>query len=232
MTEDFNTPLPSAEFTPEELAEASAMRPLEAVPSNWTVKGEPAFIQFTPSVEALAPADQKTVRELAGPNATDDQLQSALMGFLQNKRIEARIIAGAGPDATEPEREALEQLGQMRELACEHEKLAAELGEVLRYDTVVGPDGKTEAVPVYRLQGEAVTMRTHRMAEIAQAVTDLEGERGKRAMDEAVRREAANRREQRTRLEEAAEVERRAEAMVREERVEARAKTRANMLRN
>lgn len=232
MSDEFNTPLPSADFTPEELAEASAMRPLEAVPSNWTVKGDPAFTKFTPSVEGLAPADQKAVRELAGPNATGEQLQSALMGFLNNKRIEARIITGAGPGATEPEREALEQLGQMRELAREHEKLAAELGEVLRYDTVVGPDGKTEAVPVYRLQGEAVTMRTHRIAEIAQALTDLEGSRGTKAMDEAVRREADKRRQLRTQVEEAAEVDRRAEVMVREERVNARAKTRANMLRN
>ncbi len=232
MSEEYNTPLPSADFTPEELAEASAMRPLEAVPSNWTVKGDPSFTKFTPSVEALAPTDQKAVRQLAGPNATGEQLQSALMGFLQNKRIEARIIAGAGPDATEPEREALEQLGQIRELAREHGKLQAELADVARYENGFDADGNPIAIPVLRFQGEAVTIRTHRMAEIAQAVTDLEGDRGKKAMEEAVRREAANRREQRTRLEEAAEVERRAEAMVREERVEARAKTRANMLRN
>lgn len=232
MSEDFTTPLPSTDFTPEELAEASSMRPLEAVPSNWTVSGDPAFTKFTPKVEGLAPADQKAVRELAGPNATEEQLQSALMGVLQNKRIEARIIAGAGPDATEPEREALEQLGQMRELVREHGKLQAELGEVARYENGKDADGNPIAVPVLRYQGDAHTRRTQRMAEIVQAITDLEGARGAKAMEEAVRREATKRRELRTRIEEAAEVERRAEAMVREERVNARAATRANMLRN
>ena len=232
MSEQFNTPLPSVEFTPEELAEASAMRPLDAVPSNWIVKGDPSFTKFTPSVEGLAPADQKAVRELAGPNATGEQLQSALMGFLQNKRIEARIIAGAGPDATEPEREALEQLGQMRELVREHGKLQAELGEVVRYENSKDADGNPIAIPVYRYQGEAHARRTHRMAEIVNAITDLEGDRGKKAMEEAVRREAEKRRQLRTQVEEAAEVDRRAEAMVREERVNARAAIRANMLRN
>lgn len=232
MSEEFNTPLPSAEFTPEELAEASAMRPLEAVPSNWTVKGDPAFTKFTPKIDALAPADQKAVREIAGPNATEERLQSALMSVLQNKRIEARIIAGSGPDATEPEREALAQLGQMRELVREHGKLQAELGEVVRYENSTDADGNPIGIPVYRYQGEAQARRTHRMAEIVNAITDLEGDRGAKAMDEAVRREAAKRRELRTQVEEAAEVERLAEAMVRDERVNARAKTRANMLRN
>ena len=61
MSEENTTPLPSDDFTPEELAEASRIRPLEAIPSNWTVKGERTATIFTPSVEALSPDDRKVV---------------------------------------------------------------------------------------------------------------------------------------------------------------------------
>lgn len=232
MSEEFNTPLPSAEFTPEELAEASAMRPLEAIPSSWTVKGDPAVTKFVPKLEAFSPSDQKAVRELAGPNATGEQLQSALMTFLKSKSAEARIIAGAGAGATEPEREALEQLGQIQQLERERNRIEDELSDVIRHDTVIGADGMPEAVPVFRYQGQALTQRTYRIAEIAQEIADLKGARGDRAMQEAVRREADNRRQIKNQLEEAEEAKRRAETMVREERVNAAAKTRANMLRN
>lgn len=47
MNNDDNTdaPLPDDEPTPEELRAAGTMRPLEALPSNWTIKGNPRLIE-------------------------------------------------------------------------------------------------------------------------------------------------------------------------------------------
>jgi hypothetical protein len=232
MSDENNTPLPSDDLTPAEIAEASRIRPLEEIPSNWTVKGEPTAAIFTPSVDALSPADRKIVFDRAGAGADEAKVQSALMGFLHEKRGEARIAAGAGPDATEVEQEALSQLQQVRDLARELTQIEQELAEVARYDHGRDADGNPTAVPVLRLDGEARTRRQHRMAEIVQAIDRIEGQEGAKALKEAAKREAMKRRALLTQQEDAAEIQRRAEMLVREDRINARAASRARMLRN
>lgn len=231
MTEQ-TTPLPSDDLTPAEIAEASRIRPLDEIPSNWTVKGEPTAAIFTPSIEALSPADRKIVYERAGAGADAAKVQSTLIGFLHEKRGEARIAAGAGPDATEVEHEALSQVQQVRELSRELDRISEELSDIARYDQGRDADGNPVAVPVLRLEGEARTRRQHRLAEIVQAIDRIQGEEGQRALEEAAKREAMKRRALLTQQEDAAEVQRRAETMVREDRINARAAVRARMLQN
>lgn len=232
MSEESNTPLPSDELTSAEIAEASHIRPLNEIPSNWTVKGEPTARIFTPSIEALNPADRKAVQERAGAGADEARLQSTLIGFLQEKRGEARILAGAGPDATEVEQEALSQLKQVTDLSRELDRITNELAEVTRYDTVMDDEGNPSPVAVLRYQGQARDNRQHRMAEIVQAIDHIQGEEGAKALKEAAEREAIQRRAIRAQKQEAVEVERLAETMVYNERINARAATRARMLRN
>jgi hypothetical protein len=233
MTEQTNTtPLPSDDITPEELADASRIRSLENVPSNWTVKGEPTSSFFTPSVEALNPEDRKTVYDRAGAGADEAKVQATLMDFLRAKQGQARIIAGAGEGATEVEQEALSQMKQVMDLSREFDRVNAELNEISRYDQGHDADGNPIAVPVLRLEGEARNRRQYRLAEIAQTIDRIEGEEGKKALEEAAKREALQRRALRTQVEDAAEVKRRAELMVREERINARAATRARMIGN
>lgn len=232
MSDENNTPQPSDDLTPAEIAEASRIRPLSEVPSNWRVKGEATAAIFTLSIEALSPDDRKTVYERAGAGADPTKLQSTLMSFLHEKRGEARIVAGAGPDATLVEQEALSQLQQVRELSRELDTVERELSEVARYDTGRDADGNPTAVPVLRLDGEARTRRQHRMAEIVQAIDRIQGAEGAKALEEAAKQEAMKRRELRNMQEDANEVQRRAESIVREERINERAQTRARMLRN
>lgn len=233
MTEQTNTtPLPSDDVTPDELADASRIRLLEAIPSNWTVKGERTATIITPSVEALSPDDRKVVYGRAGAGADEAKVQSTLISFLQEKRGEARILAGAGADATEVEQEALSQLQQVRDLSRELDQIDQELTDVARYDHGFDPEGNPIAIPVLRLDGEARSRRQHRLAEIVQAIDRIQGAEGTKALEEAAKREALHRRAIRTQREDAVEVERRAETMVREERINSRAATRARMLGN
>ena len=232
MSEQSNTPLPSDDLTSAEIAEASRIRPLNEIPSNWTVKGEPTAAIFTPSIEALNPADRKIVQDRAGAGADAAKVQSALIGFLQEKRGEARILAGAGPEATEVEQEALSQLKQVTDLSRELDRITNELSEVARYDNGTDANGNPIAVPVLRYEGQARDNRQHRLAEIVQAIDRLQGPEGAKALEEAAKREAMHRRSIAAQRQEAVDIERLAETMVRGERINARAATRARMLRN
>lgn len=166
MSEVSNTPLPSDDLTSAEIAEASRIRPLNEIPSNWTVKGELTAAIFIPSIEGLNPDDRKVVYDRAGAGADVAKLQSTLINFLQEKRGEARILAGAGPDATEVEQEALSQLQQLRTLSREFDRVTGELAEVARYDSGWDAEGNPIAVPVLRYEGQARDNRQHRLAEI------------------------------------------------------------------
>lgn len=232
MSEVSNTPLPSDDLTSAEIAEASRIRPLNEIPSNWTVKGEPTARIFTPSIEALNPVDRKAVQERAGAGADEAKLQLTLISFLQEKRGEARILAGAGPDATEVEQEALSQLQQLRTLSREFDRVTGELAEVARYDSGWDAEGNPIAVPILRYDGQARDNRQHRLAEIVQAIDRIEGAEGAKALEEAAKREAMHRRSIAAQKQEAVDIERLAETMVRDERINARAATRARMLRN
>lgn len=141
------------------------------------------------------------------------------MGFLQEKRIAARVLTGAGEGASEVEHEALSQLRQVHDLQREHDRILDELAEVARYETSTDADGNPVAVPINRYQDEARTRREQRLADILLAIVAIKGAEGAKAIDEATKREAAKRRELQSQKADADEVQRRAEAMVREERI-------------
>lgn len=225
------TPLPSDDFTPEELAEAGQIRPLDEVPSNWTVKGEPTAAILTPSIDALNPEDRKEVYELAGAGADEGAVNAALMTVLRKKAGEARLLTGAGEGATAVEHVALEHARRDLSLSTEYARIEAELQEVSRYDVSTDFDGNTTALPVLRYEGDARKWREERLDAITRERRAIHGAEGTKEIEEATRVEAAHRRNIKAQAAEAKEIERRAEAMVREDRISARAATRARMLK-
>jgi len=231
MTDTPIPPNPDDEPTVEELAAASSIRPLDGLPSNWTVKGNPSHPGFlTPSISALSPNDQTIVRQRAG-SADPEAVQKALLGFLQEKRAEARVLTGAGEGATEAERTALEQMGTMRQLSREAERIEAELADVVEYRNEI-IDGQPTPVPVYRYNREGRTAREARLNEIKHEMALVAGIEGERDLERAVRSDVMRTRELNRQFAERAEAKALGEKMLRDERVKAQAETYAKHRRH
>lgn len=222
------SPSPDEEPTAEELAAASAIRPLEELPSPWTIKGNPRMTSEV-SLSALSPADQQAVREAAGTN-DPDAIQAALHGFLRQRSVEFRLKAGAGDGATEPEREALSQMNQLRLLGDEFARIETELAEVRSHRTEHDADGNPVAVPVYALNGALRTSRENRLNEIKHAMSLLAGIEGEAAMQGAVRAQALRTRTLNSQIADQREITRRAHEVARERRINAAAETKAKFL--
>lgn len=217
MTEVTTAPAPDDEPTPEEFAAASHIRPLEDLPSNWTVKGNPTIL--APTLAALSPDQQAVVLERAGsadPKALDDALRT----FLREKSAEARLLTGAGEGATEAERTALDQVSTLRTLSNDAARLEAELADVVEHRTEY-QEGKPVAVPVYRHNGDGRTAREASLREVQYRMTLVAGVEGDKELQEAVRRDALRTREINRQLEERAAMKALGEQTLRDERIRA-----------
>lgn len=230
MTDTLNTPAsPDEEPTAAELAAAGTMRPIEQLPSPWIVKGNPAVIS-APTLEALSQADRQTVLSSAGTN-DPKAVEAALHGFLKDRQRDLRIRCGPGEGATETERTAMSQINQTRLLVEEYHKLQSELAEVREHRTEVDANGNAVAVPVYVLQGSLRTAREVRMDEITKQTALIAGIQGEAELKEAARVDALRIRKTRQDVADVREIERRAHEMVRNERLDNAAKTKAKFLR-
>jgi hypothetical protein len=229
MSDTSDTPIsPDEEPTAEELAEASAIRPLEDLPSAWTVKGSPRMLE-EPTLKALAPEDQQTVREAAGSN-DPEAVKAALFSFLREKQTHARILYGAGEGASAAEREALNQMNQLRLHGEEYRRLEAELAAVGEARVETDANGDQFVVPVPKLQGSQRTWREARMREIGQAMSLLAGIEGEAGMERAAREEALKRRKVRAQIEERRAITRRAHEIASERRITKAAEAKAKFL--
>jgi len=225
-----NTPAsPDEEPTAAEVAAAGTIRPLDQLPSPWVVKGEPAFVS-APTLEALSPADQQTVRQRAG-SSRPEAISSALNAFLRERQQEVRIRCGAGDGATETEREALDQMNQLRLMGEESARIEAELAEVREHRTEYDASGSAMAVPVYALQGSIRSAREARLDEIRETMALVAGIEGEAALQRAARTDAVRIRKLQSDAFELREVERRANEMVREDRINAAARAKAKFLK-
>jgi hypothetical protein len=224
------TPTPIDEPTAAELAAAGTIRPLDQIPSPWTVKGNPPIIS-QPSLDALSPADQQAVLERAG-SSDPTALQKALLGFLQDRQSELRIRCGPGEGASETERVALCQVNRTRLLTEEAKKIEAELEDVISHRTEYDEVGKPHAVPVYRAQGSTRTALMARLDQINHEMLQVAGIDGQAELERATRADAMAARELRRQSEENTEAKRRAEEMLREERINERARTYAKHQRH
>lgn len=221
-------PLPEDEPTEDELAAASAMRPIEELPSAWTVRGNPRMLA-EPTLKALSPEDQQTVREAAG-SSDPDAIQSALISFLRDKQAQSRIMYGAGNGATEPERAALEVMNQVRLYQAEAASIEAELAEVAEAKIEQDENGEQFAVPVYRVQGNRRTASERRLAELRVEISRLSGVDGEAAIKRAIREEALKQRAVKAQIQEREEINRRAHSMAAEKRINEAAANKARFL--
>ncbi|MBB6123247.1 hypothetical protein [Sphingobium subterraneum] len=212
---------PAAEPTAEELAAASYIRPLEELPSNWTVKGDPKIL--TPSISALSPDDQKVVMERAG-SADPEAVHAALITVLREKSVDARLLCGAGEGTTALERTALEQMSNLRQLAKEADRIDAELADVVEHRTEY-VDGRPVAVPVYRYNRDARTAREARLDEIRHNMVLIAGIEGQKDLDDAARADVRHARNVRQQLAEREEAKALGEKILRDERIKAQAET-------
>jgi hypothetical protein len=229
MSDNTDTPIsPEDEPTEAEIAEARAMRPIEDLPSNFTVKGNPQMLAELPPLTAFSQEDRQAIRQAAGSDAPE-AIQGAILDFLQERRTEFRIKAGPGEGASGPEREALEQLNQLRLWSEEYHRLEAELARPIDHRTEYDERGEPVAVPIY-LQGSLRTSREVRMGELRQSMSLLAGIEGEAAMQRAVRSEALNRRKVKAQIEERQEIIRRAHEKAREKRINEAADAKAKFL--
>lgn len=231
MSDTPNTP-PSSDEEPtaEEVAAAGVMRPLEELPSPWTVKGRPKMIE-KPTLSALSPEDRKIVIERAAGSNDPEALNAALQGFLRERSAEFRLKAGAGEGATATEREALSQMNQLRLLSDEHTRIEAELAEVREHRTEYGDDGNPVPVPVYAVQGSGRSAREARMEAIRHEMALIAGVEGEAALQRAARADALRIREFQAAIAERNEIKRRAQDMVREDRINEAARAKARFLK-
>ena len=220
---------PDEEPTVEELAAAATMRPLDQLPSPWVVKGDPAVLS-APTLEALSPADRQAVMNRAGTN-DPKAINAALNGFLRERQQDVRIRCGPGEGATATEREALDQMNQLRLMTEEFHRLETELAEVSEHRTEYDASGNAVPVPVYVLQGDLRSARQARMDQIGEQMTLVAGIQGEAELKRAARVDALRIRKARSDVSDLREIERRAQEMVREERLNEAAKTKAKFLK-
>jgi hypothetical protein len=221
---------PDEEPTAAEIKAAGVIRSLDQLPSPWVVKGEPTVVIREPTLEALSPADQQTVIKNAG--STDPTAVSrALNAFLRDRSAEVRIRCGAGDGATETEREALDQMNQLRLLTEESHRLETELADVREHRTEYDANGNPVPVPVYALQGDLRSSRQHRLDEIREEMALVAGIQGEAALQRAARADALRIRKLNSEAFEVREIERRANEMVREDRINEAARTKAKFLK-
>jgi hypothetical protein len=223
-----STPTSTDEPTAAEIAAAGVIRPLDALPSPWIVKGEPRILS-QPTLEALSPADQKVVMERAG-SSNPEAISNALNGFLRDRQRDLRIRCGAGEGATATEAEALDQLNQVRLLTEEIDRIETELADVREHRTEYDAEGRPVAVPVYAVQGSLRSAKQHRLSEISGQLALISGVEGEAALNAAARKDALRARELAEQTADRAEIKRRAEQMVREKRLDAAARTHAKFI--
>jgi hypothetical protein len=231
MNDTPNTPAsPDKEPTAAEIKAAGAIRSLDQLPSPWTVKGEPTVLIKQPTLEAFSPSDQQTIRQRAGSN-DPKAINAALHSFLRERSHEARIRCGPGEGASETEREAADQVNQLRLLTEEFKRIEAELEEVVEHRTVYDELGKPTPVPVYRRNGDQRTALLARKDQIGHEMALVAGIEGEAALNRAARSDALRIRKLKADVADQQEIKRRAHELVREERLNEAARAQAKFLK-
>jgi hypothetical protein len=160
-----------------------------------------------------------------------EAITAALTTFLRERSADVRIRCGAGEGATETEREALDQMNQLRLMSEEFHRLETELAEVREHRTKCDANGNPVPVPVYALQGSLRSSRQNRLDEINEQMALVAGLQGEAAMTRAARTDALRIRKIQSDFADAREIDRRAHEMAREERLNAAASTKAKFLK-
>lgn len=226
-----NTPLDTSsdEPTAEEMDAFNNFSPLD-IPSPVQVIGQPR-IATEPTLASFSPQQQQEILARAG-GSSPEEISAAIQPYLLEKRRELLIKGGAGEGATETQRTMLEQANRVRLLNEGIQRIDAELGAVLRHDTVTGEDGTVRAVPVYQHQGDARTAREAERDRLAHEMVLIAGLQGVRELTEANRRDAIRARDMTAQVEEQREITRRADQLAREERINRAAEQRAKFRRD
>lgn len=233
MTNTPTNPVPADTDNEPTAAEMDAFnRFAEAdIPSNVSIVGDPLARVSEPTMAALSPEDQQTVRERAR-SSDPDAISRALYGFLQEKRRETLIKIGAGEGATETQRTMLEQANTVRLLKQSIDRIEERLAEIAGHGTVTDEDGTTRAVPIYSVQGDQRTAHEAEKERLLYQMALIAGVQGDRELREANRKDALKARETQAQLAEHREIARRARQVASEDRINRAAEQRAKFLKS
>lgn len=150
---------------------------------------------------------------------------------LRQNSFEVRVKAGPGEGANAYQIESFAQARDKHELETRAWQLETELAEVVRWDNVVDQTtGQAKPVPVEKVQGHTRQLKVGELAEIQRKLSALEIE-GPNRLKDALKKAAEAEQAKRQQLADHVEVERRAREMVREDRINERAATKARMLK-
>lgn len=236
----------SYEIAPEHRHHADAilrMDPVADVPSSCTVlNGWGASLRLR--VDALPPEKANEVR--AKLNAlgqlTPEQRAAKEAEFvtavIRSTQPELRIAAGVGAHAEPYHREMVHIAREVRDLNAHYDRIAAELTEVIGYDTRTNDQtGEKEAIPVYLVAGPrrdaSIREQQAILGRIRLLIDDNGyGIEGKRRMDKALYESVAQRAALQEQIEDRAESKARARHNERERRINQQAELIGRMSRN
>lgn len=233
------TPEPSYDIAPEDAAYAAKVDavPMEAVRNT-------GGIEFTPSfkISGLSPEHQREAHaRLAGlsPAEAAAKESAVVASVIRDKITPHTFASGLSDDALPHHREVNEIRLEIRDAEREVAKISEDLAEVVRYDTTTDPaTGKPVAVPVMKLTGEREMGALNRRAALMRKLDSLcstDGKIGHEADRRLKKAKFDSVQLLKKREEEAADnaaAKALAAKMLRDEKIEAQAKSLANMRRN
>lgn len=198
----------SFDIAPEdhELAE-SFMRfdPVDDIPSPIEAEGE-FRIPARFSANMLPDAPRKWVMDQLGAvpagEARDQREHDLTLKALRENSKDVRVRLGAGPGATEYQRELLNLDREQRELENEVNRIQNSLTEAVRLD-VIGTDpntGEQLTKTVYRHEGDTRRQLEFRLAEVVRQLVALEGAEGQRRERKALFNTVKTHKDQQARL--------------------------------
>ena len=151
---------------------------------------------------------------------------------LENNSLDLKVKCGPGADATEYQRECFSVVGDIHRLNTERLRLSRDLVEVSHWTTTIDPvTGVSTPLAVDKMVGERRKGWEERIRLIDNQVDALQGAEGKLRKDRALYNSVETFKRKQAEVDDHFEIQKRATAMVREERIQTAAETRARMMR-
>ena len=239
-TEESNFSIPDYGLDPADSALADEIVNFDPVadtsgPASMDDQGRVRFPANVP-LTALPPhlADPiKAELATAAPEHREALERELVNKALTANSIQLRVQAGAGPHANAYQREVFLQAKERQSLDTEALKIETELAEVVRWEPVTDPrTGAVTQKPVEKVTGERRVRLQERLNEIGYHLAQLTGREGQARLSKALKEAVDQKKAIQQQLAEDAEARELADKMLRDERVNDRAKAYAKNRRN
>ncbi len=203
------------------------------IPSSATAIGD-VHIDKLPPLQGLPDAMRQRVTEKMATVRADHAIfeEQFIREELEANSYRYKVLAGIHSDANEYEKVCFGIQRQIYHLEGQAQRMAAELEEVAEYRTEEDADGKPQAVPVLKYQGENRRGREAALQDVQRQIRLLDGIKGEKLRRDAAETTRARIRDQNARLSEEHEVKRLTEQQLRQNRIDERVATRVKNRRH